>query len=581
MRKWKLHELGRALNLMGPRKWPFILTCTLAALSTAVMVIMVSLMNKHAVNGAIYGDEGLIGQAIWIALAGMGLIILFSPVTSHLGMHLAKLSTASLRSQVYEHMLSLPLACFGSNNDGDLLSRLTNDLDKITGIYDGQLFSVFYDIGIGGVSLVTMLILDWRLALIVVVLGLTSTWVNTLYAPPLRRISERIQQQRSKATARFLDIVAGNKVAKLFNMQHVVVRRFSKENAGLYEGNVSLAAKEGQRDGVDSLLSGANFLCILSIGAVMAAYRLVDFGTVVAIFSIRPATDDMFVHLGRAIADLQSSLAGASRVFALLEQAAETLDNERYVCTDADAEGVEVALRNVSFSYNDGRGGLQNINLLARQGETMALVGFSGAGKTTVLRLLLGLHQPQSGRVELTIGKRSTSSLQDWRSNFSYVSQDAFLFDLSIRENIRLGKPDATDEEVVRAARLAGAHGFVSELPDGYDTPVGENAVRLSGGQRQRIAIARAFLQDAPVLLLDEATSALDSQSEEQIQSSLALLKQGKVTIVIAHRLSTIQNADAICVLDEGRVVEQGTHEALLRQGGHYQRLYELQFTGE
>jgi ABC-type multidrug transport system fused ATPase/permease subunit len=248
-----------------------------------------------------------------------------------------------------------------------------------------------------------------------------------------------------------------------------------------------------------------------------------------------------------------------------------------------------VAVHDLAFSYegedeedpSDDVEVLHEISLSADQGQVVALVGPSGGGKSTLIKLLLGFYPVRDGEIAIDGRQVEGYSLPQLRSMMAYVPQDAYLFDGTIEENIRYGRPDATRQEVVAAAQSANAHDFILEQPDGYDTPVGERGAKLSGGQRQRIAIARALIKDAPILLLDEATSALDSESEQQVQDALGVLMQGRTTIAIAHRLSTIENADTIYVIDGGKVVEQGRHEELLGRGGLYSRLHELQFGRE
>jgi ABC-type multidrug transport system fused ATPase/permease subunit len=248
-----------------------------------------------------------------------------------------------------------------------------------------------------------------------------------------------------------------------------------------------------------------------------------------------------------------------------------------------------IAVCDLAFSYKgeDEEGSsddvevLREINLKAERGQVAALVGPSGGGKSTIVKLLLGFYPVHEGEIVIDGVGIDAYPLSQLRSLMAYVPQDAYLFDGTIEENIRYGKPDATRTEIVAAAQAANAHAFILEQPDGYETPVGERGARLSGGQRQRLAIARALIKDAPILLLDEATSALDSESEQQVQDALQVLMHGRTTIAIAHRLSTVENAHTIYVIDDGRIVEQGPHDTLVEQGGLYSRLYELQFGRE
>ena len=292
------------------------------------------------------------------------------------------------------------------------------------------------------------------------------------------------------------------------------------------------------------------------------------------LFAYEPAK-----RLAKLNSKMQEGLAAAQRVFALLDRepaVREATDARPLVVT-----GGRVALEGVDFSYDQERGTLHDVSLEAPAGRTVALVGPSGAGKTTVLNLIPRFYDISAGRVTIDGQDLRAVTFESLRANIALVSQEILLFDDTIRANVAYGKPDATDAEVEEAARHAGAHDFIAELPDGYRTLVGPRGVKLSGGQRQRVAIARAMLKNAPILLLDEATSSLDTKSERQVQRALKELMRGRTTLVIAHRLSTVADADVIYVLDQGQVVEQGSHAELLARRGAYARLHALQFAGE
>jgi ATP-binding cassette, subfamily B, bacterial len=283
----------------------------------------------------------------------------------------------------------------------------------------------------------------------------------------------------------------------------------------------------------------------------------------------------MFTSLGNFIAQIQGSLAGANRVFELLD---EPVEPERYVLKKTEDTAAMVELQDIGFSYNGTDRVLDGVSLSIGKGQMAALVGPSGGGKSTVLKMLLGYYPPQEGNIVVNAKSIGQYSLTELRDMMAYVPQDAYLFDGTVEENIWYGRPKATREEVIAAAEAANAHGFITELPEGYATKVGERGTRLSGGQKQRIAIARALLKNAPILLLDEATSALDSESEQLVQDALNRLMQGRTTIAVAHRLSTIRHADVIYVIEGGEVVEKGNHTELAEGEGLYNRLYELQF---
>lgn len=339
----------------------------------------------------------------------------------------------------------------------------------------------------------------------------------------------------------------------------------------------------------------SGFLCnvvILVIGVFMSHMGLVDFGTVVAILSLQDLVSFFLGNIGSAGGTLADALVLGDRILQVLDQpvCSEHLSTHgtkwqqiSYTAGDmgageqlASEEECGIAIKNASFSYDGLDKVLDGVDIAVGRGKTAALVGESGGGKSTVVKLLLGFYELDSGSIRLLGKPLAGYTLEELRSNIAYVPQDAYLFSISIKENIRYGRLGASDEEVFRAARRAYAHDFIMEFPNGYDTLVGERGESLSGGQRQRIALARAFIKDAPILLLDEATSALDLESEQLVQKGIEALMGGRTTLIVAHRLSTIEKADTIYVMAGGRVCEKGWHTELMEQKGMYRRLVDL-----
>lgn len=324
------------------------------------------------------------------------------------------------------------------------------------------------------------------------------------------------------------------------------------------------------------------FLCnivILLVGVFMSFAGLVDFGTVVAILSLQGMVTFFLSNIGRAWGCLIDSFVLADRVFEILDQPVQPehyRDNGIDVDSASFVNDCGIIMRDAAFSYDGREKILDGVDITVDRGKMAALVGESGGGKSTIVKLLLGFYQLNSGVIGVLGKPLSCHTPDELRKNIAYVPQDAYLFTTSIKENIRYGRLDASDEEVIEAAKRAYAHAFIMEFPDGYDTMVGERGESLSGGQRQRIAIARAFIRNAPILLLDEATSALDSESEQLVQKGIEALMGGRTTLVVAHRLSTIEKADMIYVISGGKVCEQGRHTELMEQNGVYQRLVEL-----
>jgi len=327
------------------------------------------------------------------------------------------------------------------------------------------------------------------------------------------------------------------------------------------------------------LLSFLTFLGVLGAGAYMVYYRITDLGTVIAILTLKMQVFCLFEEVGSNFVDLQKSLAGAKRVFNLINEREESITSDIYIeDSKLSDKNTAVVFDHVVYSYNGHTNTIDDISMTIEKSQITALVGLSGAGKSTIIKLLLGLYVPQDGKIILDGVEDKEINLEELRDRIAYVSQTTYLFEGSIEENIRFGNFSATKEDIVAAAIAANAHDFIRDMPEQYDTAVGEGGNGLSGGQRQRIAIARALLKNAPILLLDEATSALDSDSERLVQEALYRLMKGRTTIVVAHRLSTIQNADKIYVIEDGRVIEEDTHKSLLESTGFYNIMHKTQF---
>jgi len=391
--------------------------------------------------------------------------------------------------------------------------------------------------------------------------------------------SRRLQSHLGKATQRFLDIISGVRVIKLFNINTIILNGFRTENNKVIEEGLYLTKKEAEKSSVNMLLSFLTFLGVLGAGAYMVYYRITDLGTVIAILTLKMQVFCLFEEVGSNFVDLQKSLAGAKRVFNLINEREESITSDIYIeDSKLSDKNTAVVFDHVVYSYNGHTNTIDDISMTIEKSQITALVGLSGAGKSTIIKLLLGLYVPQDGKIILDGVEDKEINLEELRDRIAYVSQTTYLFEGSIEENIRFGNFSATKEDIVAAAIAANAHDFIRDMPEQYDTAVGEGGNGLSGGQRQRIAIARALLKNAPILLLDEATSALDSDSERLVQEALYRLMKGRTTIVVAHRLSTIQNADKIYVIEDGRVIEEDTHKSLLESTGFYNIMHKTQF---
>lgn len=489
---------------------------------------------------------------------------------------------ANLRQTIFSYLQRLPLGYVEGRHSGDLISVLTNDVTTAEQAFQQDLMTLVNASLQGLSATIIMLFIEWRLALVVVGAGFIPLIINALFAPHLRKAGDAVQEQLGGVSERLADLLGGFTVVRTFNLGEWILERFDRSNS-------SLLAAEMHRVRLEAALAAANnfggssFFISFGVGAYMVLNGMTTFGSMFALVQLNNQIQYFVFSLGGTMTRIQAALAAADRILNVLETPQEF---ERYqpIAEKTIAEPDPAALlefQQVRFRYDESKEVLQDLSFSVGENQVAAIVGPSGGGKSTIFKLLLGCYPVRHGSLLLDGRSINVLSLPELRDQFAYIPQDAYLYSGTIQDNIRFGKPEATNEEITAAAKAAYAHDFITSFKDGYNTRVGERGARLSGGQRQRIAIARALLKDARILLLDEATSALDSESEELVQRALKVLMRGRTVLVIAHRLSTIENADIIYTIDEGRLVESGDHQTLIAQGGLYRRLYELQFQGD
>jgi ABC-type multidrug transport system fused ATPase/permease subunit len=565
----------------------FIATSVLQAVVTALALnLVMAQILRDVLNAAAQGDVTLVRRALWTALGaffiGEPLLALFQ----YLNRWCVTTTVTEVRRQAFARMTHLTVDRVEKEHSGDVLTRMTGNIVSIEQVFGQYVVSLVYSIAFSGFALTFIFLLEWRMGLLILGINLVNILIGLAFRKPKKEISEHIKQVQADRTERFLDLVHGTAVTRLFGIWTRIQGRFDEKNEELSGARIREASINAFSDLAGNFYGVFKFVGVLAVGLVFVMRQEVDVGSIGSIIFMEGYAGILFQNLAWFIPRVQEALAGARRVFELLDWPSEA---ERPVLQDAEPKGAGEAepigrliqMQGVRFCYKEDDTTVQVLNgvdLAAGRGQVVALVGPSGGGKSTLIKILMGFYPLDEGRVSIESKPIGAYALEGLRGMFAYVPQDAYLFAGTIGENIGYGRAGASTEEIVRAARLAHAHDFIDEQPDGYETAVGERGAKLSGGQRQRIAIARALLKDAPILLLDEATSALDSESEQLVQDALAVLMKGRTTIAIAHRLSTVENADVIYVMDEGRVVEQGRHDELVAQGGLYSRLYELQF---
>ena len=484
-----------------------------------------------------------------------------------------------IRREMYDKIVTLPIGFFTNERKGDIMARMSGDVQEVQTSVMASLFSIIkYPIMIVA-CLGMMLVISWQLTLFVFVMLPLFGFIMGSVGKKLKEKSMKAQNKWGDILSNVEETIGGLRVVKAFNAEKMMERRFGAQTEDLYRINNSVLRRTTMAHPMSEFLGTTAVAVILwfggsliltdrsSIDAASFIYYMVMFYSI-----INPAKE-----ISKVSYLIRKGMAAKERIDKILGADNPIHDPERPVPLPAGIEKSEGAFRDVTFSYDGERDVLRDINLTVRPGETVAIVGQSGSGKSTLVDLIPRFWDVEKGSITVDGIDVKDLRVKELRALMGNVSQEAILFNDTIFNNIAFGSADATPERVEEAARVANAHDFIMDTPGGYDTVIGDRGCRLSGGQRQRISIARAILKDPAILILDEATSALDTESERLVQEALEKLMRGRTTIVIAHRLSTITNADRICVLKEGAIVEEGTHDQLIARGGLYRHLVDMQ----
>jgi ATP-binding cassette, subfamily B, multidrug efflux pump len=524
-------------------------------------------------------DPAGLGRIALLMLAVYALNNLFQAVAGWLMADISQRGLQLLRRDLFARLQILPVRFFDRNPAGDLMSRLTNDIDAINQAVSQNIAALGASVLSMAGILVAMFLLDWRLALVSVVIVPLTLWFTSFIATYTRTGFERLQKHLGELNGVMEETLSGQKVISAFRRNSTVIAEFRKRNQEVYRAGISANTYALLLMPLTTVLGNFFVIVIAAFGGFLALQGYVSVGLIAAFINY----GQNFINPVRQLANLyntvQGALAGAERVFEIIDTAPEPEDKP-----DAAAPETirgEVNFEHVNFAYNPGSPVIRDMSLTAEAGRTIALVGPTGAGKTTIINLLSRFYELDDGRIAVD-GTDIRSIRKDFlRRRLGIVLQDMFLFSTTVMENIRYGRTDASDEDVIRAAQIADADPFIRQLPHGYGTVLSERAGNLSQGQRQLLAIARAIIADPNILILDEATSSVDTRTEVRIQKALLRLMRGRTSFVIAHRLSTIRDADCVLVIQDGRIVERGTHPELLAARGVYHRLYMSQFKGQ
>lgn len=482
-----------------------------------------------------------------------------------------------MRNRLFGHLMYLPVGHYKKESTGSILSRVTNDIGTLQNLLGHSIKDLFVEGATVVVLLAVAFYRRWDLALMAITVLPAAVYGSGRLGRRLKKISKRVQQKISVITEYLTESFGGIKMIKVFCREHDTINKFEKKNQDFYREIIRSSRLIEFTSLFMEIIGGLGIAFVLWYGGRLVIKGVITPG---AFFSFLAAIFMVYTPV-RRLALLNNAIQQAR---ASLERIFEVESRERERDGNATILPIReyIEFRNVSFTYPGVKYDvLKDINLSIRRGEIAAIVGKSGVGKTTLVDLLPRFHDSSKGAIFIDGIDISMATLKSLRNQIGVVSQDVILFNDTVKNNIAFGMPDAKDDEIMSAAEAAYAHEFISGLPQGYETVIGERGVRLSGGQRQRLSIARAILKNPPILILDEATSSLDTESEIMVQKALENLMENRTTFVIAHRLSTIRRATRIIVLDKGRIVESGTHEELIRTGGIYKRLYELQFSAQ
>lgn len=571
--------LIRLWKYLAKFKGTLVLACIMTVLSN-----LLALVGPRLSGAAIDAMAGGVGKVIFakvILFCVLMLIFylvsaLFSYLLNIMMIRLGKKVAKDMRKDLFDHLMELPVGYFDQYQVGDIINRISYDIDTINASLSTDFVQICTSVITVLGSLVMMVTISPILVLVFVITIPLSVWFTKYRATRVRPLFRKRSEKLGELNGYVEEILSGQKTVKAYGREEQMSRRFSHRNEESVQAYFE-AEYQGSIAGPSvNMINNLSLALVSTLGALLYFKSMISLGDISSFVLYSRRFSGPINEFANIISELQSATTAAERVFRLLDEAPEVADVENAV-TLTEVKG-RVEMQHVSFGYESGRTVLHDLSFVAEPGNVFAIVGPTGAGKTTIINLLMRFYDVQSGEI-LIDGHPITRLTRDsLRAAYSMVLQDTWLFGGTIRENIAYGREDATQEEIVAAAKAAHIHSFIEGLPEGYDTVLTDDGINISKGQKQLLTIARAMLSHAPMLILDEATSNVDSRTEQIIQDAMRRLMEGKTCFVIAHRLSTVRNADNILVLRDGDIAEQGTHDELMAKGGFYRKLYDAQF---
>ena len=570
--------IGKILKRIR-RQWPALTLSLLLATVYVAMSLYIPILVGNAIDCII--DMGRVDfAAMWVYLRNVAICAAIAGlsqwVMNEVNNRMTYQITCNIRNEAFAHIQTLPLSYLDKHSQGDIVSRVISDVDTFAdGLLMGftQLFTGVMTI-VG--TLLIMLSIHWGIALVVVCITPLSLLVANFIAKSTYSMFRLQTQTRGEQTGLIDESVGNIKVIRAFGHENATMEQFDEINGRLKKASLRAIFFSSLTNPCTRFVNSVVYAGVGLTGALIAIAGGISVGNLTSFLNYANQYTKPFNEISGVVTELQNALACAGRVFELIEAPSQTPDPETAVCPD-EVDG-KIEIRDLKFSYTPDKPLIDDFNLSVQPGQRIAIVGPTGCGKTTFINLLMRFYDAQGGEILLDGHNTKDMRRHDLRRSVGMVLQDTWLKAGTIRENIAMGKPDATDEEIVNAAKQAHAHSFIKRLPQGYDTVITEAGGSLSQGQKQLLCIARVMLCLPPMLFLDEATSSIDTRTEVRIQKAFDTMMQGRTTFIVAHRLSTIREADLILVMRDGHIVEQGNHEELLKKNGFYAQLYHSQF---
>jgi ATP-binding cassette subfamily B multidrug efflux pump len=571
--------MRRLWNYLKRQRWLLIGSVTLVALSSGLALLGPYLMGIAIDTYILKGDLPGLARTALLMIGAYGAASLATWLQLYVMASVAQRTVCDIRNDLFAKLQMLSLRFFDQRPHGDLMSRLSNDVENVSNVLNQGVTQFISSIlSVAGV-IVVMCLINWRLALVSLVTAPLMVFLSGAVARQTRQGFREQQATLGGLNGIIEETITGQRVVQACVREQAAINTFDVANRKLQRAATKAEIFSGFMGPMMNLINNLGFAIIAGTGGWMALQGLATVGTIASFINYARNFSQPLNQLAQLYAQIQGAIAGAERVFEILDEVPELADAP-------DAQPLEqvtgdVVFEDVCFGYEAGVPVLKQVDFHAEPGRTIALVGPTGAGKTTIVNVLTRFYDIDSGQITVDGKDIRQVKKADLRRQLGIVLQDTFLFSESVMENIRYGRLDATDEEVIAAARLANADQFIHRLPQGYQTELSERGSNLSQGQRQLLAIARAILADPRILILDEATSSVDTRTEKNIQEAMLRLMEGRTSFLIAHRLSTIRDADNILVINGGRIIERGTHNELLAQRGFYHHLYMSQFKGQ